>query len=428
MALGGGSTIIDGKPYFLLHAAPQFDLGPWGFGFDGNIRIDEQGHIRKEDYKDAYSLLRWINYISFYKPQDDFYLRIGGLEHASIGHGTLVSDYWNGSSYDDRKIGAAARVDLGLFGAEGLTSDIAAWRGGLTAVRPFVRPFQLLPLLTDIWILHNLEIGVTGVVDFDTNATKIIPNHEPWVTHFKSATDSTFDSVVVNRDSAQIPAPLTALGLDITSLLWQTEKTQGRIYADYVRFQHFNQGFIVGARTSFYPAENILLDLRAERSFYRDQFLPSYFNGFYERDRFDDQAKPQDYITKLTLLSDTTSGNGNGFRAGAFLNVQDEFEFQGNYLHLDNLTGKDWMELEVALPKITDRIFAKAIYTRKDINGVSDLFALDERSLMFAEASYKPFNWILVTLLSRWTFAIDDNGHLHTQSMIEPKVDVILSL
>jgi hypothetical protein len=412
LALGAGTTIVDGKAYYLLHAAPQFDVGPFGFGLDGNVRIGADGKLRKEDWGTAYDYLRWINYISFAKPSDNLYLRIGGIEHASIGHGTIVSNYWNGSSYDNRRLGFAGRVDLGIFGGEALASDL--FRSGLLVLRPFVRPFQFLPGLSDVWFFRNIEIGATGALDFDTNAARLIPNHGPWVTHYKSATDSTFDSLVVNRDSAQLATPLTTIGVDISSLLWQSDKTEGRIYADYVKFAAFNDGLIAGVRTSFYIADQVLLDLRAERSFFRNQFLPSYYNSFYERDRFDDQARPQDFVTKATELADTTSGNGNGFRGGMFFDLAGTIQLQGEYLHLDNLPGYDWMNLEVAFPKLTDEIFAKLLYSRKNIDGLGDLFALDARSLLYAEVSYKPLSWLILTVIDRWTFTIEDNGHLHT--------------
>src|SRR5665213_1410410 len=424
IALGAGTTIVDGQPYYLLHAAPQFQLGEWGFGFDGNIRISQQGQLRKEDWTGAYSYLRWINYVSFDHPSDDFYFRVGGLEHATIGNGTIVSNYWNNSSYDDRRIGFAGRLDLGLFGAQVLTSDL--FQRSLVAARPFVRPFQIVPILAKSWFLSHIEIGVTGAFDFDTNATRIIPNHEPYVTHIYNA-DSTTDSIIINKDSARVSSPLTTLGADISAMLWQSEKTEGRIYADYVRFEKFNDGVILGARTSFDLFDSVLLDLRAERSLFKNQFLPNYYNSFYERDRFDNQAGAQNYITKVTLLDDSAGGNGNGFRAGAFVNYFNTIEFQGSYSHLDNLAGQDLMDLEIALPRLPYGMFLRVHYARENINGVSDLFALDDRSLMYGELSYRPWKWLILTAIDRWTFRVDDAGNLHTQSIFEPRADVVIS-
>jgi hypothetical protein len=424
LALGAGTTIIDGVPYFLIHVAPQLQYGPWGIGIDGDINIGTDGHLRKEDWNTTYDYVRWLNYLSYGKSHGDFYVRLGGIEHATIGNGTIVSNYWNNSSYDDRRFGGQARLDLGFIGAEGLNSDF--FHPGLVALRPFTRPFQLIPILASNWFLSNIQIGVTGAFDFDTNASRIIPNHPPYVVRAPDPSNpgDTIDQVI--SDSAHIPLPLTTLGADISAMLWQSDKTEGKVYADYVRFQQFNDGLIVGARAAFELTDSILLDLQAERSLFKDQFLPGYYNSFYERDRYDDQAAPTDYITKLTLLHDSAGGNGNGFKGGARINYYNEVEFEGSYLHLDNLPGQDWMQLEIVLPRLPDDIYFRLIYTREEINGTSDLFALDDRSTMIGEIGWKPWKWLLLIGDFRWSFAVDDAGHLHTQTVIEPRADVII--
>lgn len=426
VGLGGGMTFIDGKPFYLAHVAPQMQFGPWGFGLDGNFRISaDDGKLRKEDFDEAYDYLRWINYASYGTPGDDLYARIGGLKHASIGHGVIVSDYSNNSSYDERRIGLSGRLNLGPIGGEILTSDL--FRRSLVALRPFVMPFRWTPF-SDVPIVKDIEVGATGVFDFDTNATRIIPNHLPYARHLKSLTDSTVDSVVILGDSARFATPFTTFGADISTLLWRTEKAEGKVYGDYVNFQHFNDGFIVGLRTSFMLSEDLFLDLRGERSFFHNHFLPNYYNGFYERDRFDDEARPQDYITKMTLLADSSGGNGNGFRAGAFARIGTMLEVQGSYSHLDNLAGRDWIEIVTALPQLMDNLFVDASYSRKNIDGIADIFAIDERSLMTARASYRILDWVIASAISRWNFTKDEQGHVKSQYMIEPKVDVVIKL
>ncbi|MFI5202717.1 MAG: hypothetical protein ACHQNE_10050, partial [Candidatus Kapaibacterium sp.] len=102
-------------------------------------------------------------------------------------------------------------------------------------------------------------------------------------------------------------------------------------------------------------------------------------------------------------------------------------EFQGSYSHLDNLAGQDLMDLEIALPRLPYGMFLRVHYARKNINGPRDLFALDDRSLMYGELSYRPWKWLILTAIERWTFAVDDAGHLHTESIFEPRADVVIS-
>src|SRR5450432_516315 len=122
---GIGASIFQGKPFLLLNAATQFEL--WqtlGVGIDGYIRIGSDGKLRKEDFNDWYDALRWISYIRIGHPGEDLYARIGGLNNVTLGHGTIVDNYSNNSSYDDRRVGLIGRMDMGLFGGEAFTSDL----------------------------------------------------------------------------------------------------------------------------------------------------------------------------------------------------------------------------------------------------------------------------------------------------------------
>jgi hypothetical protein len=76
---------------------------------------------------------------------------------------------------------------------------------------------------------------------------------------------------------------------------------------------------------------------------------------------------------------------------------------------------------------------ARAGYDKINIKDEKDLFTLDERSFLFAELGYKPYPYILVSMVYRWTFSpvrdADDNiVDYKTQKKIEPKVSFIYPL
>ncbi len=419
IAAGLGTTIIDGKPYVLFHVAPQFEYEEFGIGIDGNIRIGTDGKFRKKDWDEGYDLLRWINYLSYGKPHDSLYARIGGIERASIGNSTIVSSYSNNSSYDERRIGLAGAVRLGPLGFEGLTSDIA--RRGLLVARPFIHPFQFIPVIHKLPVLGNIQVGVTGSFDYDTNATKIIPNRPPYVERI--FIDSTRDSVVV-RDWLVRGTPFVIYGADLTLPIIENESADIRVYGDYVKIVNFNDGFIFGARTMFKMGES-LLDLRVERSLFKNGFLPNYYNTFYERDRYDTQADTNDYITKATLLDDSTSGDGNGFKLGGFLSLDQIVQGTFTFMHLDNLKGLDWMDVYLNFPEAWYGFTGSIGYSRKNIRSVEDAFGIDERSLLHARVSVPIFAGLYGSVIARYSFSRNDQGQLATQAMYEPKVDFI---
>lgn len=418
---GIGSSIFGGKPYFLINLAPQGQFGKFGIGIDGNLRIGRDGKLRKEDFDETYDYLRWINYLSWGQQTDTIYLRVGGLTRATLGHGTIIGGYSNNSSYDERRIGLAAALRLGAVGAEALVSDI--FRSGLLAARPYIHPFQFFPVLSSIGLLSDIQLGFTGTLDYDSNAVKIIPNAPPYVTRYPRSDDPDEDSIVIN-DYYRKTSPLTIWGVDLSTSFIKSENLQLDGYGDYVKIVGFNDGFIIGAHSMMKLGEH-LLDLRLERSLFKNGFLPNYYNSFYERDRFDNQADTNDYITKVTLLEDTVSGNGNGFKLGGFLSLESIVQGSLTYLHLDNLDGYDWMDLYLQLPEKWYGFNGSIGYSRKNITGVDDVFALDNRSLLQARVSIPLYSFLYGTINARWTFDRDASGRLVTQGMYEPKVDFV---
>ncbi|MEP7234625.1 MAG: hypothetical protein ABI778_04945 [Ignavibacteriota bacterium] len=421
---GIGASIFQGKPFLLLNAATQFEL--WqtlGVGIDGYVRIGSDGKFRKEDFDDWYDALRWIGYIRVGHPGEDLYARLGGLNNISLGHGTIVDNYSNNSSYDNRKIGLIGRVDMGLFGGDAFTSDVLVNKG-IIAGRGFVRPFQAVPVLGTSWFFKNVELGATASYDLDPNAVRIVPNHYPFDTlyHVLRGDDKTLrDSIVILRDSANIPSPLTVYGVDATVMVWQSENLEGRVYGDYVDIIHFNNGFVFGARASFLVDSTTFVDLRLERYLFKNHFLPNYYNSFYERERFNDDIDTLSYITKATRLSDTSSGQGNGFKFGSFFNFNNKVQLGLTYAHLDNVRGGDLLQISLTFPQIWWKFFGAINYIRSNIDRPKDYFGFDEHTLASARLSFQPFKFLTLNLLARWTFTRDDNDHVATQYILEPK-------
>lgn len=420
---GLGASIFQGKPYLLLNGGTQFELwNTLGVGIDGYIRIGSDGKLRKEDFDDWYDAIRWISYIRIGHPGEDLYARIGGLNNVTLGHGTIVDNYSNNSSYDDRRIGLIGRIDMGLFGGEGFTSDVLLNKS-LIAARGFIRPFQLMPLLGKSWFFKNIEFGGTASYDLDSNAVRLVPNHPPWVKVFHVPTDDnkTRDSIVIIKDSDRVGSPLKIYGVDASVMVWKSDNLEGRVYGDYVKIIDFNEGFVIGARSSFLLDSSTFVDLRLERYLFKNHFLPNYYNSFYERERFHDDIDTLSYITKATRLVDTASGQGNGFKFGGFINLSDKVQIGINYAHLDNLRHADLMEISFTFPNIWWKFFGAINYMRSNIDGPRDYFGFDQNTLASARLSFQPFKFLVLNLLMRWTFTRDANDHVATQSIIEPK-------
>jgi hypothetical protein len=420
---GLGASIFNGKPYLLINTAWQDEFWhTFSFMLDGYIRIGSDGKLRKEDFDSWYDALRWIDYIRLGHPGEDLYARIGGLNNASLGHGTIVDNYSNNSSYDDRRVGFIGRLDLGLFGAEGLSSDLRVDQG-LVAARGFVRPFQITPVLGSMWFFRNIELGGTASYDFNPDAVRIVPNHYPFDTvyHVPADDGTLHDSIAILKDSAHIASPLKIYGVDASVMVWQNQNVEGRIYGDFMKIIDFNQGYVLGARSSFMLDSTTLVDLRVERYLFKNHFLPNYYNSFYERDRFNNDNDTLSYLTKATRLADTSSGNGNGFKFGGFINLNDRIQVGITYAHLDNLHHADLLQVNLTFPHLWWKFYGAINYQRENIETVKDFFGMDENTLASARLSFQPWKFLVLNLIARWTFTRDANNHVVTQSIVEPK-------
>lgn len=427
---GVGASIFNGRPYLLIAIKPQYEFwGTLGIGIDGNLRLNRDGKFRREDFHDLYSVIRWINYIRVGHPGEDMYARIGGLTNVTLGHGTIVDNYSNNSSYDNRHIGLVGRADVGILGIEGLSSDILLNKS-LIAARGFTRPFHIFPLLANLWFFRNIQFGATASFDFDSNATRIIPNHEPYVRDFKVLNgDKLSDSLAVQRDSAHIATPLAIYGVDFGMMVYQTDRVEGSIYADYVKIANFNDGLVAGFRSSFLIDSQYYLDLRFEREFYRNYFIPSYYNTFYERERFSDDVSPDDFLTKTTKLADTVGGNGNGWKAGTFFDFSNKVQVGLTYHHLDNLRHSDLLSMSITFPHIWWTFYGAFDYQRRFIDGPADWLVFDDNTQASARISVQPFKFVTLTLITRWSWTRNpETGHVSRQTIIEPKANVILRL
>ncbi|HLF20274.1 MAG TPA: hypothetical protein VI704_05755, partial [Bacteroidota bacterium] len=100
--IGFGATFIDGETWFLFNLMPELAFGNLGIGLDVNIRLNSKGKIRPGEYETFGDYLRVIRYVRWAQKGDPFYTRVGQLDYALLGHGSVIYNYRNSASYDLR--------------------------------------------------------------------------------------------------------------------------------------------------------------------------------------------------------------------------------------------------------------------------------------------------------------------------------------
>jgi hypothetical protein len=403
---GLGMTIIDGKPYYLFHLMPELAFGKIGIGLDVNIRIGEDGKVRQDDFKNAYSYLRLIRYIRYGAKHDPWYARVGALDYSNLGHGSVMYMYRNTASYDQRKIGVEFDADFQKIGVETMYSDVAG--RGVFGVRAYTRPLQFTSAAS-IPILGGLETGVTFASDFNANANQ------------------TWGDTVGTVRLAQRGGALSIIGADVGLPLLSHEIVRSTLYADYARILKYGSGATVGINLELRGLGLLTLDAKYERRFVGNRFLPSYFDAFYERDRYQilDTSR---FFSKAQMLKNVQSYEG--YFGELLISILNTFNIIGGYQSPVGQRNAGTLHLALETSNALPGILIGGGYDKKNVGPV---FKLDNNSLLYAQVGYKPAPYLVVSILYEWTYAeVRDNetGNVigyQSQKRIEPKLGFVVN-
>ena len=386
--MGGlGMAVIDDTTFITMNLRPELAIGKFGIGLDIPLRYNmSSGEMRGQDWNDAYDYFRVIRYARYGRKRDKFYTRVGALDAARIGHGFIMNYYANQMiNYDERKLGLALDVDAGYFGFESMTSNLG--RAEIFAGRAFFRPIYG----SGVPILRNFAIGASYVSDIDPDGNR-----------------STDDGVSV-------------YGFDVELPLVKTGMVQFLLYSDWAKINKWGSGSAVGAELSLRGLMDLFsFTVQLERRFLQGEFLPAYFNSFYELERYriDDNGVA---IPKESLLAGIPKSNGTfGLLYGQVLNT---LEILGTYERLDGVPNSGIMHIEAKVPNTVPKITMHASYNRINIDTFSDAIRFDDNSIARAGIGYKIYPFLVLYMDYIWTYRYDEvQDRYRIQRRIEPQI------
>ncbi|MBU1100468.1 MAG: hypothetical protein KKA84_08705 [Bacteroidetes bacterium] len=411
--LGGGMgvTWIDGAPHYAVHIFPDFSFGNWGFGLDLNLEFTAEGKLRTENFNEFSDYLNIIRYLRYGQKGDPLYARLGSLDYATLGHGSIMYMYNNSPSWDTKKAGLEFDVDFNTFGFESVYGNFA--QAGVMGLRGYLRPLQLTEL-RDIPILGNLEVGATIVSDFDKYSGVSAGIYNQGSQTFESTVDD---------------GSVTEIGLDLGLPVVRSKLFDFDVYFDYAKIINFGSGATAGMMMRFKGLGLVDLTTKFERRFNGDNYIPSYFNSFYEIERFHFDSNTNLVTSKIQQL-EAANGIGNGWYGELFARVLGLFNVIGSYQRLDNDPQSGILHMYTMIAPDAMPIVVRAGYDKIRIQDEGDLFKLDDRSYLYAELGYKANSYILVSMVYQWTFTpvrdADDNIiDFAPQKRIEPRISFI---
>lgn len=408
---GAGLMWIDGEPHYRISLRPEVSFMNFGVGLDLNLDFDKEGKLRKENFNEFSDYLSIIRYVRYGMKNEPVYIKLGALDYHTIGHGTIMNRYNNSPSFDTRKIGLAADIDFGQFGFESIYGTFG--EGGIFGLRGYVRPLQFNPS-TDLPILRNIELGATYAVDFNQYAGVLNGNY--------NTSSGEFD---ITEDNGS----LSIIGVDIGFPVIKSSLATLTLYADYNKIINFGSGTATGVKFDLEGLGLVSLMAKLERRFNGEKYIPSYFNSFYELDRFRYFAGTDTFSSKVQQLSVLTDPD-NGWFGELGMRVLNLFDIVGSYQRLDKDSKSGILHLYSEIAPEDMPFVARAGYDKVRIEDEKDIFTLDDRSYLYTELGYKPMPYLLISIVYHWTFTpVRDSGDnvisYETQKRIEPRISFI---
>jgi hypothetical protein len=402
-----------GNDWFMtLALGINFDRDNWGIGLQVPLRLritdtdptshpkDYFGVLRHEDWDDQPAdflrLIRYV-YIGQVDKKGAFYIRVGELSGLTVGHGTIVSRYFNGLDLNTVRIGTDVAVNIGPVGAEAVIGDVAHLSNDVTmaGIRATLKPLELF--MPDVWPLNRLVFGASLFTD---------PSAP--VTLARDPTDPSGATIQLDASGRPVVATRRAVavaGADLGLEILEGAPLSITPYIDFNKITAvangygLHMGILWGLR---FPVliDTLTADIKTEYRRVSGDYLSPYFDTAHEIDRFS-FPPGTGATTKLGYLaaSSTVAGR-NGLYFDIFAGLPKYIYVGGEYLKYDGQQNDGTLRLSLNVPALSF-IQLSAMYYRVGIGPLTDLFKLDNRSAVVAAAKI-PLYYVFTLNLQWW--------------------------
>lgn len=401
-----------GNAYYLL-VEPQVDLrffdGAWAVGLGAPLRIELLsfesdaagdptkflGRIRKGDWDNYHDYGKLLKYINYGRKEDNLYVNVGQRYASTIGHGTIQRRYSANIDIDYPRVSAEVDAYNGFGGFELFANDILEWNQ-LTGIA-FIKP---------LWFLHSsntlvksLSIGVSGGTD--------------WKAPLRLRKDTLGVRLVEDGRLLATEKPIGIVGVDVELKVLKTDNVDLKPYFDYSMAINGDSGITIGALGRFNFGKSIVNAFRlvAELRILGSRYRPSYFDTFYEIERFiyDDTGVNADgffeYRTKQQAVLEVGLGARQGYFFEVSWGIRDAIGFTVSLEGVSNSTAKNLIA-HLEIPFLSFLQVFGSFYKRR-FNDFGELTRLDEKAVVFAGARLKILPFLFLSGRAYKTFRVN---------------------
>lgn len=423
-----GFSQIDEDFFINLTLRLNMDWEQFGFGVQAPVRMrvwdrdpktdDYLGFIRREDWdevRDFFRIIRYV-YVGKWNKKGPVYVRIGELNNTTVAHGTIMHRYYNTLDVNRWHLGVNAALNIWALGAEVVINDVTdPW---VIGSRIYVRPLQM------ILGGGETETSTTAGEEQEKDPTKDDSEGSYWdnlhmgvsfFTDYKAPFSLERDqnnAIVVDGDGVPkvgASRPLFIYGVDVGFEVIETDLLSITPYVDLNKISRVDGGWGFHAGVLWglhFPLliDTLTFELRTEYRRVSGDYLGPYFNTVYEIERyqrltFGPNPVPKFYSLRCNTVDAASPCNPDspGGRHGVFFDLiaglPNFVLVGGEYVDYYGSPQPDGeLRLSLEVPALSFFKFS-AFYYRVNISGRKDLFKIDDRSAIVAQATI-PIYWI----------------------------------
>lgn len=445
---GVGLSKVDTTNYYLLDLKPGYSIGgkTWAFdiGIDAPLRYrTSKIAFRSQDYESFTQILSTLNssYAYLFNTKSFSVVFNGGfsqINNATLGKGSIMYGYNNSPSYENRRNGISLDI---AYNVSGYLNDNAAsaklFLSDITSGGIFGLGFEGSPLKVfggrkgklDLPVLKDFNIGVNVASDFNKNAgiTKVFYD-----------TDTTGGITRYYQRGVEDMGAMSLVNLYGEMVLFGQKTFSTYVYGEYSKIVKFGSDASAGLDLVARTEDNKnYFSLTFQRRYQQGKYLPTYFNGLYENDRYqlitnENNLTPPQLISKASQLDTVQELKGSVFFSlyGMFMKT---FVAYATYQKIDRGDLGGELYLVASFPNIDDRFSIYAGYYKRRIQDTGELFTFNENAVFFGKASYVLSDMIILSLSYQQTFAAERDANNNVigyvaQKRFTPQVNFIWPL
>lgn len=353
--------------------------------------------LRGADWDEATDYLKILRNLEYGRAGEALHARVGALGPVSLGHGSIVGDYYNVITTDHYQMGAAAEVNSAYGGVEALVGSLTGPQ--VVGARAYVHPWAFVDAEH---FLARLAVGATWAADLraPTRPGMVV---DPLATGRPVRTDDVLNPVV------EADQRTTVLGVDAEFALIDSATWNLVPYADFAAHTSLGRGLHAGVFVTNRSFEGVEVGAQLEYRRVGARFLPVYFGPVYGIERYQfkgwGQAMP---APKVRAAASLAGGDVHGFYGALTARVADLFSASAAFADHegpDNAVAN----LRASLTP-HESVHLGVFYHKQYFDGLADLFSLDG-ALIAGESHVDVYGPVYVFGRYGRLWQIDPDGH-----------------